>query len=34
LRLCGETVSVPSRPVKLRQSRGVHYDRVEGAVHV
>jgi uncharacterized protein len=34
LRLCGETVSVASRPVELRQSRGVHRDRMEGAVHV
>jgi len=34
LRLCGETVSVAPRPVKLCQSRGVHRDRMEGAVHV
>jgi hypothetical protein len=34
LRLCGETVSAAPRPVKLCQSRGVHRDRMEGAVHV
>ena len=34
LRLCGETVSVASRPVKLREPRRVHQDGIEGALHV
>ncbi len=34
LRLYGETVSVASRPVKVRELRRVHQDRIESAVHV
>jgi ApbE superfamily uncharacterized protein (UPF0280 family) len=34
LRLCGETVLVASRPVKLRELRRVHRDRIESAAHV
>ena len=34
LRLCGETVLVASRPIKLRASRRVHQDRIESAAHV
>jgi ApbE superfamily uncharacterized protein (UPF0280 family) len=34
LRLCGETVSVASRPVKLRELRKLHRDRIESSAHV
>jgi len=34
LRLCSETVLVALRPVKLRESHGVHQDRIESAAHV
>jgi hypothetical protein len=34
LRLCGETVSVASRPVKLRESPKAHKDGIESAAHV
>jgi ApbE superfamily uncharacterized protein (UPF0280 family) len=34
LRLCGETVSVALRPIKLRESRRTHKDGIERAVHV
>jgi uncharacterized protein len=34
LRLCGETALVASPPVKVRESRGVHEDRIESAAHV
>jgi ApbE superfamily uncharacterized protein (UPF0280 family) len=34
LRLCGETVLVASRPIKVRASHGVHQDRIESAAHV
>jgi ApbE superfamily uncharacterized protein (UPF0280 family) len=34
LQLCGETVLVASRPIKLRASRRVHQDRIESAAHV
>jgi ApbE superfamily uncharacterized protein (UPF0280 family) len=34
LRLCGETVSVTSRPIKLREPRRVHQARMESAAHV
>jgi uncharacterized protein len=34
LRLCGETVSVAARPIKLHESRRVHGDRIESAAHV
>ncbi len=34
LRLCGETVSVASRPIEVRDSRRAHKDRIESAVHV
>jgi ApbE superfamily uncharacterized protein (UPF0280 family) len=34
LRLCGETMLVASRPIKLRDSRWVHRDRIESAAHV
>jgi uncharacterized protein len=34
LQLCGETMLVASRPIKLRASRRVHQDRIESAAHV
>ena len=34
LRLCGETVLVASRPIKVRASHGVHQDRIESAAYV
>jgi ApbE superfamily uncharacterized protein (UPF0280 family) len=34
LRLCSETAWVASRPIKPRQSREVHQDRMESAAHV